>query len=191
MTNQPVLCLSLTDSVVYHQRMEFGWDWLGSLSALNSQSHQSIQLALPQIRSIEVLVIQSCLTLCDPMDCSLPGSSVHRILQAKILEWVVFPSPGHLPTQGSNLGSPALQADSLPSESPRKVLYQKRWNINLLLLFFKLYGKYCCERNLITSSGFLEVWVFFQKPWRIWLLKCKNCMTLTWRVWMNPVSLRG
>ena len=30
---------------------------------------------------------QSCLTLCDPMDCSLPGSSVHGILQARVLEW--------------------------------------------------------------------------------------------------------
>ena len=35
-----------------------------------------------------VLVTQSCLTLCDPMDCSPPGSSVHGILQARILEWV-------------------------------------------------------------------------------------------------------
>ena len=33
---------------------------------------------------------QSCPTLCDPMDCSLPGSSVHRILQARILEWVAI-----------------------------------------------------------------------------------------------------
>ena len=32
--------------------------------------------------------LQSCLTLCDPRDCSLPGSSVHGILQARILEWV-------------------------------------------------------------------------------------------------------
>ena len=32
-------------------------------------------------------IIQSCLTLCDPMDCSLPGSSVHGIFQAKVLEW--------------------------------------------------------------------------------------------------------
>ena len=36
-------------------------------------------------------IAQSCLTLCDPMDCSLPGSSVHRILQARILEWVAIP----------------------------------------------------------------------------------------------------
>ena len=36
--------------------------------------------------------LQSCPTLCDPMDCSLPGSFVHGILQARILEWVAMPS---------------------------------------------------------------------------------------------------
>ena len=36
--------------------------------------------------------LQSCLTLCDPMDCSPPGSSVRGILQARILEWVAMPS---------------------------------------------------------------------------------------------------
>ena len=36
--------------------------------------------------------LQSCLTLCDPMDCSPPGSSVDGILQARILEWVAMPS---------------------------------------------------------------------------------------------------
>ena len=40
---------------------------------------------------MKVLVTQLCLTLCDPMDCSLPSSSVHGILQAKILEWVAIP----------------------------------------------------------------------------------------------------
>ena len=39
----------------------------------------------------EVLVTQSCLILCDPMDCSLPGSSVLGILQARILEWAAIP----------------------------------------------------------------------------------------------------
>ena len=38
-----------------------------------------------------VLVAQSCLTLCDPMDCSPPDFSVHGILQARILEWVAIP----------------------------------------------------------------------------------------------------
>ena len=37
-------------------------------------------------------LLQSCLTLCKSMDCSLPGSSVHGILQARILEWIVMPS---------------------------------------------------------------------------------------------------
>ena len=39
-----------------------------------------------------VKLLQLCLTLCDPMDCSPPGSSVHGILQARILEWVAMPS---------------------------------------------------------------------------------------------------
>ena len=40
---------------------------------------------------MKVLVAQSCLTLCDPMDCSPPGSSVHGILQVRRLEWVAIP----------------------------------------------------------------------------------------------------
>ena len=52
-------------------------------------------------------IAQSCPTLCDPMDCSLPGFSVHGIFQARILEWgaIAF-SQGIFPTQGSNLGLP-------------------------------------------------------------------------------------
>ena len=38
-----------------------------------------------------VLLAQSCLTLCNPMDCSSPGSFVHGILQARTLEWVAIP----------------------------------------------------------------------------------------------------
>ena len=37
-------------------------------------------------------LLQSCLTLCDPMDCRPPGSSVHGILQTRIMEWVAMPS---------------------------------------------------------------------------------------------------
>ena len=62
------------------------------------------------------LVTQSCLTLWDPLDCSPPGSSVHGILQARILEWVAVPPPGDRPNPGIEPRSPALQADSLPSE---------------------------------------------------------------------------
>ena len=69
-----------------------------------------------------LLVAQSCPTLCNPMDCNLPGSSVHGISQARILEWVAMPSSTeHLPNPGTKLRSPALQEDSLPSEPPGKV----------------------------------------------------------------------
>ena len=65
-----------------------------------------------------VSVAQSCLTLCAPMEGSLPDSSVHGISQARIVEWVAISSPGDLPDPGIKSGSPALQADSLPSEPP-------------------------------------------------------------------------
>ena len=52
-----------------------------------------------------VLVAHSCPTLCNPMDCSLPGFSVHVILQARVLEWVAMPSPGDLPDPGIEPGS--------------------------------------------------------------------------------------
>ena len=60
------------------------------------------------------LAAQSCLTLCDPMDCSPPGSSVHGISQPRILEWLPCPSPGDLPNPGIKPMSPAWQEDSLP-----------------------------------------------------------------------------
>ena len=69
---------------------------------------------------------QSCLTLCDPMDCSLPGPSVHGILQARILEWVAIPFSRDLPDPGLESASPVcaeLQAPCLPMsyrESPAK-----------------------------------------------------------------------
>ena len=56
----------------------------------------------------------------DPMDCSVPHSSVHGILQAGILESVALPSPGDLPNPGIEPGSPAIQVNSLPTEPPGK-----------------------------------------------------------------------
>ena len=65
-----------------------------------------------------VLVVQSCLTLWDPMDCGPPDSSVHGMFLARILEWVAIPSPVALPDRGIEPRSPALQADALTSEPP-------------------------------------------------------------------------
>ena len=65
-------------------------------------------------------VAQLCPTFCNPMDCSLPGSSAHGIFQAGVLEWLPFPSLGDLPDPGIEPGSPSLQADTLPFEPPGK-----------------------------------------------------------------------
>ena len=61
-----------------------------------------------------------CPDLCDPMDYCLPGSSIHGIFQARILERVTIPFSEDLPDPGIEPRSSALQADSLPSEPPGK-----------------------------------------------------------------------
>ena len=63
--------------------------------------------------------LQSCPTLCDPMDCSLPGSSVHGILQARILEWVAMPS-----SRGSSRPRDRTQVSHV-SCTGRQILYHQ------------------------------------------------------------------
>ena len=67
--------------------------------------------------------LQSCLTLCNSMDCGPPGSSVHGILQARILEWVAISFSRDLPDPGFKPGSLALQADFLLTEPQGKPPY--------------------------------------------------------------------
>ena len=72
-------------------------------------------------KTVKVLVTQSCPTLYDPMDCSLLGSSVHGILQARILDGLPCPSPGNIHDPGIESRFPELQADSLTA-SPGKTI---------------------------------------------------------------------
>ena len=68
----------------------------------------------------QVLVTKLCLTLCDCVDCSPPGSSVHGILQARYWSGLLLPSPGDLPDLEIEPRSSTLQANSLLSEPPGK-----------------------------------------------------------------------
>ena len=68
-------------------------------------------------------VAQSCLILCDPMDCRPPGSFVHGILQARILEWLPFPPPGNLPHSGIEPVSPELAGWFFTTEPPTNKAY--------------------------------------------------------------------
>ena len=66
--------------------------------------------------SVSVLIAQLCLILQDPMNWGPPGSSIPGISQARIPEWVAIPFSRDLPDPGIEPRSPALKADSLPSE---------------------------------------------------------------------------
>ena len=71
-------------------------------------------------------LLQSCPTLCNPLDCSPPGSSVHGILQARIWSGLPCPPPGDLPdsvTEPVSPVTPTLQADSLPLSHPGNPKY--------------------------------------------------------------------
>ena len=76
---------------------------LSSFTFIKRLFSSSSLSAISEVKWSEVA--QSCPTLCDPMDCSLPGSSIHGIFLARTLKWVChFLLQGIFPTQGSNPG---------------------------------------------------------------------------------------
>ena len=74
-------------------------------------------------------VSQLCLTLCDSMDSSPPGSSIHGIFQARILEWVAIAFSSRFPDAGIKPESPTLQADTLLSRVD-SVLNNKNFHLH-------------------------------------------------------------
>ena len=125
-------------------------------------------------------VAQSCPTLFDPMDCSLPGSSIHGIFQARVLEWVAI---------GFSRGSsrlrdwtrvPTLQADALPSKPPGKPLsaiyvpaiditcewaLQSAAHINVVLICWSLSKCLAHCEILVSILHQRKYWVFLYLNW--------------------------
>ena len=137
------------------------------------------------------MLLQSCLALCDPRDCSLPGSSVHRILQARILEWVATPSSrGIFPTQRLKphlLGLLPWQVGSSPLAPPgkgdlccpnsQKVLQLSRgWPSTQLSLPLDFLTRVAVIKN---SSGGSTIQIhdqFFSLQWIIeWVTTFRSC----------------
>ena len=108
----------------------------------------------------EVKVAQSCLTLWDPKDCTVPvqSSPGQNSPHLTELEWVSFPFPRDLPNPGFDPRSPTLQADSLPAEPPRSpkgswlpcygklrvnslcffhLIYKNKWTVPCLRLYYQ------------------------------------------------------
>ena len=71
-------------------------------------------------------IAQLCLTLCEPMNCSLPGFFVSGIFQARILEWVAISFSRGSSQPRDQPRSPEFQADTLPSEPPGKTPNSKK-----------------------------------------------------------------
>ena len=79
------------------------------------------------------LLVQSCLTLCDPTDCSLPGSFVTgEFSRQKYWSGFSCLPPGDLPNSEMESRSPTLQEDSLPSEPPGKPMNAELGSLSLL-----------------------------------------------------------
>ena len=98
-----------------------------------------------------VLVVQLYSTLCDPIDYSLPGSSVHGILQTRMLQWAAIPFSRGSSHPGIKPRSPSLQADSLPS----KLLVFRLWKnrIHRRLLEEHMFGTaFTIHRTKRTSD---------------------------------------
>ena len=124
-----------------------------------------------------VLVTYSCPSLCNSMDCSLlPGSSVHEFSRQEYWSGLPFPSAGDLPDPGIKPWSPALQADSLPSElqecplAPRDELLVKKISsqlfpsLQLLLITMTIIIRWQHRCTLVLSKNIYYTsplcWVF-------------------------------
>ena len=103
------------------QWVSWGFYWLGKSSPRLCCFSEDLKGV-----KVKVLVAQSCPTICEPMDCSPPGSSVHGISRKECWSELPFPPPGDLPDPGMELESlkpPALSGGSLPLAPPKKPVH--------------------------------------------------------------------
>ena len=101
-----------------HKALEEGLAHLGRESQ-DSSTWSMVWMDMSLTLCVSVVALW-CLILCDPVDWSPPGYSVHGILQARILEWVAISFSRGSSRPRIKPGSPTSQADALPSEPPGK-----------------------------------------------------------------------
>ena len=142
----------------------------------------------------KALYAESCLTLCDPMNHSQPGSSVHGIFQGRILEWVAI-SFSRVSSQPKNwTWSTAFQADSLPPEPPQKATNIKvlHWNKNRNMYQWEkrespeinphTYGQLVCDKGGKTTQWRKDR-LCNKCCWENWRASYKNI----WRASINSI----
>ena len=137
--------------------------FLKSNCLLNISTIDIVVLWVFMEMNVKVLVTHSCPTLCNPMDCSLPGSFVQEILQASILEFVAISFSRDLPGQGLNLG--LLHCMQILCRQSRQWRpYEMKW----------LYYSWWIRTSEDISP--LNIWVFVHLPMTT---RCKQpCLTI-------------
>ena len=119
--DQPdVFCVCVLNELILESAVNWGLgrrpcfgSWMGACGLFDAGTH-------PPVGYVCELSHFSRSWLCNPTDCSPPGSSVHGILQARILEWAVIPPPGDHPNpemEPEPLTPPALARESLTNSS--------------------------------------------------------------------------
>ena len=112
---------------------------------------------------------KSCPTLCNPMD-----HAVHGILQARILEWVAFSSPGDLPNPGIKPRSPTLQIDSLPAEPQGKPKNTGMGSLSLLQQILLIQES---NQGLLIAGRFFTNWALREAPLLVCVTPNMKCTT--------------
>ena len=135
--------------------------------------HKCIMQTFTTSTKWKVLVTHSCLTLCDPMDCSPPGFSVHEICQARILEWVAISS-----FRGSSRPRDQTQVSGIAGEfftvwATREALLQN-WFDTIHLVFF-----YCSFYSVPWTS---LPWTWVKTPY--W--NTEHCSWIKWLLTGRP-----
>ena len=152
------------------------FNWLPSISTL--ASNRCFKISVFKIfcnpSCVLCLVAQLCLTLCNPVAYSPPGSSIRGILQARILEWVAMPSSRDLPSPGIKPRSLALQVDSLPSEPPGKPKNTKVGSLSLLQGIF------------LTQESNEDL---LHRRWNLYQLSCQGSPVLSNKQWNKVASV--
>ena len=119
------------------------YPWGGKKKTNKLDFNKIKAFALWKIESVESEVVQWGPTLCDPMDCSLPGSSVHGIFQARVLEWVAISFSRGSSQPRDQTWSPTLQRDTLLSVE---------WDANL-----PIWRKYLQKTQLIKIITIIKI----------------------------------
>ena len=118
-------------------------------------------------------LLQSCSTLCEPMDYSLPGSSVHGIPQARILEGVAMPSSweSSQPRNRTRISCSSCIADGFfTTEPPEKLIKQDQESPNIISKVFRIRLKIICQ----TKIRKISTWKRRQSVSKPRLTKCWN-----------------